>query len=173
MDNQCVIAECSTESKTQLALEVLAKAGFAADDVTLIRSSEQFRESGVVSGEALRPHVTPDDSAVPTSTMLGGAIGATAGAATLLGPLLVVGPLAGVALGAAAGGLINLVGGRGVNESDVTAYEAASDQGHVLIIVTASETRLNRAERVLRTIAPHSMRRFHNESEKGAGGDLN
>jgi uncharacterized membrane protein len=73
---------------------------------------------------------------------------------------LVVGPLAGVALGAAAGGLLNLIGGREVDRERIESYEQSVAEGSVLIIVDGDATRLNQAERVLRTVNPVSIDRY-------------
>jgi len=166
IEDQCVIAQCASEDKTRLALEVLEKAGFTQEDVSVVRSREQLKHSGAFpEGQNMSPDVPPEDSAVTTSTMVGGALGATVGAVSLVGPMLIVGPLAGVALGAAAGGLLNLVGNRGVDQSTADSYEQAIAEGNVLIVITADATRLNQAERVLRTVNPRSLDRYSVEHQ--------
>jgi uncharacterized membrane protein len=158
---QCVIAQCANEDKTKLALEVLAKTGFTNENVSVVRSVQQLKDADApIGGEDLAPEVRPEDSAVASATMVGGALGATVGAVSLVGPLLVVGPLAGVALGAAAGGLLNLIGGREVDRERIESYEQSVAEGSVLIIVDGDATRLNQAERVLRTVNPVSIDRY-------------
>ncbi len=162
---QCVIAQCANEEKVELALEVLEKTGFTKEDVSVIRSVQQFKDADApVGGENLAPEAGPEDSAVASSTLVGGALGATVGAVTLVGPLLVVGPLAGVALGAAAGGLMNLIGGREVDRETIESYEQSVAAGSALIIVDGDTTRLNQAERVLRTVNPVALDRYSIEA---------
>ncbi len=160
-EKQCVIAQCANEEKTNLALEVLEKTGFTNADVSVVRSVQQLKDiDAPIGGENLSSEDRPEDSAVASSTMVGGALGATVGAVSLVGPLLVVGPLAGVALGAAAGGLLNLIGGRETDRETIESYEQSVAEGSVLIVVLGDATRLNQAERVLRTVNPLSIDRY-------------
>lgn len=82
-------------------------------------------------------------------------------AATMIDPFIVAGPLLGMAVGAAVGGLLKSTSEWGVDLDATKDYERRVREGAVLIIVhSENRVSLDEAEAVLKTIGPDSIRRF-------------
>lgn len=123
-------------------LDDLAKAGFAAEDVSTVRTS---------------PSNVLEDAG--KGAYLGGFVGLLVGATALLIPgigwVAVAGPLAamltGAAVGAAAGGLIGALIGKGVPEEHAHFFAEGLRRGGVLVIVHArNDEQAQLAEEVMK-----------------------
>lgn len=102
----------------------------------------------------------PPEKAVSSTTLAGGAIGASMGAASLVGPLMVVGPILGLAAGAAAGSLLSAVEHWGIRRDEAERYRARVEAGEAIVIVQDAPSRLTETNRVLLTCDPESVERF-------------
>ena len=79
---------------------------------------------------------------------------------TMMGPMLVVGPIFGMAAGAVGGSLLSAISRWDVEQDVAAAYEAKVREGSVLIIVTGDSIRVDEAAAMLRTVPPTSLERF-------------
>jgi hypothetical protein len=151
-----VTATFKNRESARLAVEQLAREGFATEDISMLMSDmTRGREFGVV-----------EKSKAPEGVAAGGAIGGTLGAiiaglsavATVSVPglgLIAAGPLlaaltgagAGAAVGGLAGGLIGL----GLPEHEAKLHANAVESGSILVGVFAHDDRVARAREILRS----------------------
>ncbi len=156
----CVVAVYKSAEDADIGLQVLEKSRYTNETVSI--ATKQSDES-VTELERLKK--VPDGSP-PTeaSAGLGGAVGGTIGAmlgtATLIGPFMIAGPLAGMAIGAGAVGLASATEKWGVKKDVTRDYERRVSEGGVLILVTGTDVRLDEAQRLLKTTGPESLERF-------------
>ncbi|MGV3484493.1 MAG: DUF1269 domain-containing protein [Planctomycetaceae bacterium] len=161
MATQCVIAEYETMVEAKLAIEALKAEHFTLRSLSVISSKDD-----PAATELLHLHHTEEDSApvertVNAAMLLGGSLAVPITAGTLLGPFAVAGPLVGMALGAAVGGLFATLHRWGVGEQVSADYEQRVIDGSVLVIVSEEDRpRIELAERVLRTTEPKTLERF-------------
>ncbi|OYP38264.1 DUF1269 domain-containing protein [Rhodopirellula sp. MGV] len=164
MNDQCVVAQYSDEDQFHTAIEVLDKAGFTADEVSLIQRSSDVRKAIPSQGVA---EVGPasdgaaSGAATAGATVAGGAVGTLLGTATLLGPLMIAGPLAGMAAGAVGGGVLSAAEKWGVEKDVASTYEQAVEAGDQLIVVATDDVvRIDEAQRLLHTVDCKSLERY-------------
>ena len=132
--------------QAKVALEALRMAGFGEN------------ETGFLS-RAMAAETTADVAADAASgAVRGGVLGGVLGAAAALlipgfGPALAGGILAatlgGVAIGAAAGGMVNAFMSMGIVESDAHTYQRELEAGHTIVTVKTS-TGLEDAAQIMR-----------------------
>jgi len=169
---QCVIAEFRSFEAAKLALEALEVNKFTLEEVSVVSS---VNDPAAVRLKELEPQDSPQDitskeapgrtttdhKSVGLGMLIGGSVAAPIAAATLIGPVLVAGPLVGMAVGAAVGGLLKSTSEWGVDLDATKDYEKRVKNGAVLIIVhSENRVSLDEAEAVLKTIGPDSIRRF-------------
>lgn len=143
-----------SQSEGHAALKALETNGFTQNEVSF------------VTGDT-RPHQQPAvgpvqeigaETEASTDAWIGGAVGLAAGAIAVvlpgIGPLLMLGPLAGaiggMSVGAAAGGIIGLLKDNGVSEDEAKFYAEGVKQGGALVTVhDVSEERAKKARKIL------------------------
>jgi len=158
-DQKCLIAEYPTREKFSTALEVLNTSDFTQSEVsTVLHSSDHPSELRNV--EDTTPGSPPAEKTMAASTVAGGTLGAAVGAMTMVGPLLVAGPILGMAAGAIGGSLLSLVESWGVEPDVANDYEEKVRSGSCLVIVSGDEMRLREAEQLLMTVGPASINHF-------------
>ena len=151
--DRAVIAVFSDIEATERAVRRLAAEGFPLDRVSVIGKNLQseVRVSGVVTaGDIAGP-------AAATGAWVGGLFGVLSGLALLFipgaGPLVVLGPLAagavGAARGALIGGAVGAVLGHFVAKQHLPEYESLVRAGSYLVVVHGTEDDVSRARQLL------------------------
>jgi hypothetical protein len=139
----------------------LQKAGFARDDISLVARTAGGNEmpgAGQDTGYETRREAT-------AGAMIGGAAGLVVGLASLLipgiGPIIAAGPLAtalaGVGVGAVAGGLMGVLTKAGVPEEHAFAYAEGLRQGRTLVMVKTPAAEADRAVAIMNQYSPIEM----------------
>jgi len=155
-----LIAQFDSLDELKTALQVLDTDDFTAEEVSIVTTVADLQQNELQGIETSAEDSPPSTQTVAVSTIAGGTLGAALGTMTMVGPLLVAGPLAGMVAGAVGGGILNAINRWGVREDLAAHYENAIRDGGALLIVLGDEIRLDDAERLLKTIAPESMERF-------------
>ena len=148
-----VVGIFDTHEQAERAIYRLIDAGIPPEHISIVAKGLEVREQ--LQGFVTTGEVARDAASVGAWT--GGLFGLLAGAAFLwvpgLGPLVVLGPLAGAALGAleggAIGGLLGAILGRQVEQERVPKYQAAIQGGKFLVTVHGSPQELETARRVM------------------------
>ncbi|WP_417749856.1 hypothetical protein [Rosistilla oblonga] len=158
----CVIAEFDNRDDFATALRVLEKAGYTRDEVSTITrvtdpSFAQLSGSGKETG--VQP---PGSKTTGVGALIGGALGGLLGTATMVGPMLLAGPIVGMAAGAVGGSVWSAMENHGVQEEDASGYAARVRDGALLIVVTGPEVRVREASNSLQTVGPRSLERYDN-----------
>lgn len=156
-DENCVIARFDSEQDLATAIEVLEKSGFRADEVSVVRSKAGVRERDTPRTGESETESAPTDKTVGVSTLAGGVLGTALGTATLVGPLLIAGPLAGMAAGAVGGGILSSINRWGVDTDSRSEHEKAIEEGAILLIVSGDSIRVADAHRDLNTTKATSV----------------
>ena len=152
-DDRAVIGVFADLDSAQAAVERLAAAGFPIDHISVLGKDLQ-------SETRLNGYVTTGDIAGPsaaTGAWVGGLFGLLAGSALLfvpgVGPLIVLGPLAAAAVGAAQGALVaggvGAILGHFVEKQHIPKYEQLVKAGSYLVVVHGAEQDVARAQQVL------------------------
>jgi hypothetical protein len=159
MYSECIIALFDETEKARLGLEILTKAGYGADHISIVTLhddpaiSDASTNSGSGAGELEKS--TEDSKGVAAGAgvggVLGGAFALPLAASTLLGPFILAGPLVGIGVGAFLGGML---GSSAEQEDTNKAYRENVEQGGVLIIVTGSHAELLDASASVKTAGP-------------------
>ncbi|WP_164101160.1 DUF1269 domain-containing protein [Candidatus Laterigemmans baculatus] len=162
---ECLIAEFQTREDARIGLEVLD-----TYDFTTASASVVAREAGEVMGDEAVQQLGRYDHQVEAAhssgkgaglgTLLGGVVAAPIAASTMVGPLFIAGPLAGMAVGAVAGAALGGAGRWGVNEESRRTYQQRVEAGSVLVIVTDEPDRVSQAEHGLKTTNVVNLERF-------------
>ncbi|WP_068264963.1 DUF1269 domain-containing protein [Rubripirellula obstinata] len=160
MSNECLIAEFTDPSSLETALEVLHRADYERDSYSVVTSANQVDDTVLADAKDKTPASPPAEKTMGASTLVGGTLGGVLGTSTMIGPMLVAGPLAGMAAGAAGGSLLAAVESWGVRKDVGDQYENRVAGGASLIIVNGDEMKLSNAERMLQTCDPESLERF-------------
>jgi hypothetical protein len=152
-DDRAVIAVFPDIDAAQTAVERLAAAGFPIERISIVGKDLQseIRVNGfVTTGDIAGPSAA-------TGAWVGGLFGLLAGSALLFipgaGPLIVLGPLAAAAVGAAQGALVaggvGAVLGHFVAKKHIPRYEELVRAGSYLVIVHGTEEDVARARDIL------------------------
>ncbi len=160
MDNNCLIAEFRSKEDFHTAVEVLEKAKFRPNEVSTVTHSDDTSLPELDAVEDSSTESPPADKTIAATTLAGGALGAALGTMTLMGPLLVAGPIFGMAAGAVGGSMLSAIKSQGINHDVADDYETRVRDGARLIIVTGDKTRLNEARQALQTVGPTSLETF-------------
>ena len=171
--NEYLVAEFHTRAGAKLALEVLERNHYTLDNVSVVMhrddpATEKLDESQADDAfPADQVEATsPDSRSVGLGMLLGGTIATPLALGTMIGPLFLVGPLVGMGVGAALGGLFSSHQ-RGDAEDEAPTYEDRVKAGSILVIVTGDErVGLNEAEAVLATTNPATMERLELDAAK-------
>lgn len=158
--NQCLIAEYESLSAAAVGLRVLETADFTDQTVSVVTRAH---DESLAEIDRLRSRES-DSPATTKSTgvggLVGGALGAALGTMTMVGPLIVAGPLLGLAAGAGTGAALSQTERWGVDHDVIHRYEDRVAAGSVLVLVTDEPLRVGEAERLLKTTDPQSLDRF-------------
>lgn len=153
-----VLGVFDTREQAEQAALKLREKGFHKDISIVARE-----ESG--KGETGELRMGGDDTAVEgitTGGVLGGIAGLAAGAGALvipgIGPLVALGPIAGLLSGAATGGLAGGLLDWGIPEEEGKHYEEDVRQGKILLTVQGSGPRLDDAAGILRQFGAHDVK---------------
>lgn len=181
MHAACLVAEYESQSAAKIGLEVLRKADFQPDAISVA-----WRGHTRALDKVDRSGSNDQGIAVEQSMEIGAGIGALVGTplaiGSVMGPIMIAGPLAALAGGAALGavmsgagrsasnresddrvdsrGLYAMANHYGINSHSATRYEQRINEGAVLVIVTSTPPRLDEAQRSLKTTGPASLQRF-------------
>ena len=157
---QCLVAEFRNRKNARACLEILGKAGFEEEAVSLVSRADDphLEELGLMQDDGAENIGSSKGAGL--GALLGGVVTAPLAVGSLIGPFFLVGPLVGVGLGAAIGGVLGKAQQWGVNESARKEYEEKVKQGAVLIFVTGDEGSLREAEASMVTTEPASIHRF-------------
>jgi heat induced stress protein YflT len=152
-DDRAVVAVVSDMDAAQDAVERLIAAGIGADHVSIVGKDAQsarrvngFVTTGSIAGQS-----------AATGAWIGGVFGLLTGTALLFvpaaGPVIVLGPLAAAAVGAAEGGLlggaVGVLLGHFVENGERQRYEQFVRDGCCLIVVHGDEQVVARARQLL------------------------
>ncbi len=160
MSTHCVIAEFTDRRSTEIAIEVLNKSHYTDDCVSVVTQANDVEDTFADEAKGKAPASPPGEKTTAASTLAGGTLGAVLGTATMMGPMLVAGPLIGMAAGAVGGSLLSAVEGFGVRQDVGRRYEDKVAGGSCLIIVTGDQLKVSEAERILKTCGPESLESF-------------
>jgi hypothetical protein len=153
VDDRAVIAVFDDLETVQRAISKLADEGFPIDRISIVGKDLQseLRVNGFVTmGDIARPSAA-------TGAWVGGLFGLLSGTALLFvpgaGPLIVLGPLAsgavGAAQGALLGGAVGAVLGHFVAKEKLPKYERLVATGNYLVVIHGMQDDVERARRIL------------------------
>ncbi len=181
MQAACLVAEYESHGAAKVGLEVLRKSDFHTDAVSVA-----WKGHTRALGKVDRRGVSDKQVGVERSMEIGAGIGALVGTplaiGSVMGPIMVAGPLAALVGGAALGavmseagqssanseyadrvdsrGLYAMANHYGINSHSAAHYEQRINDGAILLIVTSTSPRLDEAQRSLKTTGPVSLQRF-------------
>lgn len=181
MNAACLVAEYQSQSAAKIGLEVLRKSDFQNDAVSVAWKGHTRALSKVDRGSDQN-----GDVGVGGAMEIGAGIGAMVGVplaiGSVMGPIMIAGPLAALLGGAALGavvtgagesernresadrvdsrGLFAMANHYGINSHAASEYEKRIEDGAVLVIVTSTSPRLDEAQSSLKTTGPASLQRF-------------
>ena len=147
--NNTVVSIFSNRQQAEKAVDELRRQGFDRE-ISIISKDEGKYENENFS---MKKTDSIADSAT-TGSALGGIAGLAAGAGMLaipgIGPILAMGPIAGLLAGAAAGGIAGGLIDLGIPEEESRKYEEQIKQGNTLVAVQTSDDRAQQASEILR-----------------------
>lgn len=153
-----VLGVFDTREQAEQAASSLRDKGFHKD-ISIVAQKEEG------TGETEEIRMGGDDTAIEGITaggVLGSIAGLAAGAGALvipgIGPLVAMGPIAGMLSGAATGGLAGGLLDWGIPEEEGRHYEEDVKQGKILLSVQGSRPRLEEAASVLRQFGAHDVK---------------
>jgi len=156
-----VLGVFDSRDQAERAAQELRNKGFHKD-ISLVAKEEGGKiEETRMGGEEGDTAI----EGVTTGGALGGLAGLAAGAGALaipgIGPLVAMGPIAGLLSGAVTGGLAGGLIDWGVPEEEGKQIEEDIKQGKTLLTVQGSEPRLNEASEILRRYGAHDVNIYH------------
>lgn len=181
MNAACLVAEYESQSAAKIGLEVLRKSDFQSDAVSMAWKGNTQALEKLDRGDD-----DTNDLGVDSSMEIGAGIGALVGTplaiGSVMGPIMIAGPLAAMLGGAALGAVVSEAGADaanrqsadrvdsrglfamanhyGINAHSASMYEQRINEGAILVIVTSTPPRLDEAQRSLKTTGPASLQRF-------------
>ncbi len=169
-----VVGLFETRDQAVKAVDALKKAGFAADDMSIL-----MRDSGQAADVASDAGVADSqgDAAAAGAVgggLLGGLAGLVLGAGALaipgIGPIIAAGPIAamltGGALGAATGGIIGALTEAGVPKEEATHYQSGVERGGILLSVKVPDGGEAKARDILKKGGLHDLEHHRAQWEK-------
>jgi hypothetical protein len=144
VNNGTVVAVFENRSHADAAIHELEEVGFREDQIGFI-VKHPGTEENMITGESGKMMTGPDAAKGAVS---GGILGGIAGAVAALlipgvGPIIaggiIIAALSGIALGAAAGGLVGIMMGLDVPEEEAKYYESEFQLGRSVVIVQAGD----------------------------------
>jgi len=171
MHDHCVIAQYPNAEAARTGLLALEKDHYQPDDVSVITHQEhvasELERSEMVSpkGEQMS-----GEKAMGLGALIGGGVAGPIAATTLIGPFMVAGPLAGMAVGAVAGGLVGVTQRWNVSSDLIRQYESDVGEGAVLVVVHGEGSDMMAARRLLQTTSPTKLDEYakaeHSDSKQ-------
>ncbi|WP_018978319.1 YsnF/AvaK domain-containing protein [Saccharibacillus kuerlensis] len=169
-----IVGVFNTEREASSAIQELKRTGYNTDDISIVtRDKKDMRKLEDETGT-----MAPEGAAggAATGGVLGGIGGLLAGLGALaipgIGPILAAGPLAttlaGAAVGAAGGGLVGGLIGLGIPEHEAKEYDAAVDEGNILVIVDTEDANRSEVYRIFRD-NNSTNRRYDNDPSMNSG----
>lgn len=154
--NKKIVGVFYTEHEASRAIEDLKSHGFLTEDISVIARNK--RDVEAISDETGTKAPEGMASGAATGGILGGVTGLLAGIGALaipgIGPIIAAGPIAatltGVAVGAGTGGLVGGLIGLGIPEDEAESYDNYVDEGRILVMVDADNTRASDVYSVFR-----------------------
>ncbi len=189
MHAACLVAEYDSHKAAKIGIEVLRKVDFHADAVSVA-----WKGHTRALGKLDRGGNFGDEVGVERSMEIGAGIGALIGTplaiGSVMGPIMIAGPLSALVGGAALGAVVSEAGNLsksnpesadrvnsrglyamanhyGINSHSAAHFEKRISDGAILVIVTSTPPRLDEAQASLKTTGPVSLQRF----EYGGSGD--
>lgn len=150
-----VLGLFKNERVAEEAVQDLRNAGFEREISILAKDKERksdqggrnMKESSFETSDSLADGAT-------TGGILGGLAGLAAGAGALaipgIGPIVAAGPISGVLAGAATGGVAGSLVDWGIPENQGKEIESQIKQGKVMVAISASQEKVDSAEKILR-----------------------
>jgi uncharacterized membrane protein len=172
MQDKCVVAEYETPDKARTALEVLARRGFTQETVSVVTRQDRAPLDTLEQGLHEKQSADAAGMGAGVGALLAGGVVAPLAIGSMVANFFVVGPLAAMALGAAAGGVLGGARRWGMPEEATETYQQRLDDGSILIIVSAEGDELKEAESGLLTVGPLSMERFAFDGRPVSSDDL-
>ena len=169
--DQAVVASYRNHADAESAVRLLSDNGVPINHISIVgRSFETY--------EHVQGFYRPADAAFD-GAWAGGIFGLMLGAIgffilPVAGPLMVIGPLAGMiaaaVAGAGAGALINGLVAAGIPKADAQNYQQRLQSGEFLVVVHANAKAAARAHDILHGTAPIHLQ-THSTSTKGSAAD--
>ncbi|KAI7260281.1 hypothetical protein KC345_g10113 [Hortaea werneckii] len=155
--NKKIVGVFYTEHEASRAIEDLKDHGFLTEDISVIARNK--RDVEAINDETGTKAPEGMASGAATGGVLGGITGLLAGIGALaipgIGPIIAAGPIAaaltGAAVGAGTGGLVGGLIGLGIPEDEAESYDNYVDEGRILVMVDADNTRVNDVYSVFRS----------------------
>jgi len=161
VSQQCLIAEYANFYDAKVALAVLETDQFTQDDVSIVRRKEDLAMEEIQQLEDRHTDSPSAASAAGVGAAVGGSIATPIAFGSLIGPFFIAGPLAGMAVGAVAGGFLAGTDRWGVNQDVAKSYEQRLQSGSVLVLVHHEDPiRIDDAEALLQTCDHIDLTRF-------------
>lgn len=149
--SKTVIGDFTSRDQAEKAVKELRSQGFEREISILAKDarnkSDADNNSGRFGGDSATDGAT-------TGGVIGGIAGLAVGAGALaipgIGPLIAVGPIAGMLSGAATGGIAGGLVDWGIPEDRSKFYEGKVKEGSIVATVKTSDNKINSAADVLR-----------------------
>ncbi|WNS41194.1 general stress protein [Paenibacillus sp. MMS20-IR301] len=175
--NKKIVGVFQTEHEASWAIEDLKARGFLTDDISVIARNR--RDAEALSEETGSKAPEGMASGAATGGILGGVTGLLAGIGALaipgIGPIIAAGPIAatltGIAVGAGTGGLVGGLIGLGIPADEAELYDDYVDEGRILVMVDAEDTRANDVYAVFRSHNSANADRYIAEDVTAAGAE--
>ncbi len=156
-NQRCLVAAFHNDEHFRTAIEVLEKGHFTPDEVSIVIHAGDKTLYDLSAGKDTDSDASSSGITAAASTVAGGTLGVTLGTMTMVGPLLVAGPIFGMAAGAVGGGLLNAFQKWGVDREVAEDYTVTVRNGGKLLIITGDDIRLADAKQMLKTAGPDSL----------------
>jgi hypothetical protein len=172
-----VAAAFSSVREAELAAMDLERIGVPRESISVIAGNDAQRHDEYIA-KAKESSVSTE-AAAASSASFGGGMGIVATLAALaipgVGPILALGPLmtivAGLGVGAAAGGLIGALKHMGVSHEDAPFYEEAVRRGAVMVTADVSEPLEEQASGIMRSHGARDLKDEANAWREGGWQD--
>ncbi|MCL6601590.1 MAG: YsnF/AvaK domain-containing protein [Paenibacillus sp.] len=171
--NKKIVGVFQTEHEASEAIQELKQHGFQADDISVVARNKKdvnaiSEETGTKAPEGMA-------SGAATGGFLGGLTGLLAGIGALaipgIGPIIAAGPiaaaLAGAAVGAGTGGLVGGLIGLGIPEDEATSYDKHVEEGRILVMVDADNSKESEIYSVFRRHNSANADRYADNNNEG------
>jgi hypothetical protein len=142
-----VLGIVENRAHAEICIDTLWNAGFRGDDISVLTADHRVARELTAAKHTKAPGHPAGDAGIGATLgiEIGAGFGMLAGFGALgipgLGPFIAAGPIlatfAGAGIGAAAGGLIGVLGGMGVSEHAATRYHERVKAGGILLAVHA------------------------------------